>query len=194
MRSDKKHILCVSTNPDQRELLAALFGHREYVVTTVATAAEARQFLQLGSYHVVVFDDWLGDFAEMVAGIQSFTPRIPLVVLSTDPHPDAECRALEAGAQAFLLVPFEPDQLIGVVEGLIERRFWLASTDIQTLFELCEVLGQRANRARAMADAAARRAFELRTQSQSLCQRARLLNPPSERKAQRKDSNGQPER
>ena len=47
------------------------------------------------------------------------TCSIRVVVLS---HLDAEDRALEAGANAFLRKPFDPDRLIEVVQCLIEQR------------------------------------------------------------------------
>ncbi len=37
-------------------------------------------------------------------------------------HLDAEARALEAGADAFLLKPFDPELLIHTVSGLLEKK------------------------------------------------------------------------
>jgi len=82
-------------------------------------AADARPDLAIVDVHMKPFERFraLTDLSEL-AGDE----RPAIIALSGDDEPVIRRRSLELGADAFLLKPWEPDELIELVERVLSER------------------------------------------------------------------------
>jgi len=115
-------ILLVDDNADMRSYLGGLLG-REHEVRTAADGWQALRCL----------DDRLPDLVltdVMMAGLDGFglleklranpaTATLPVILLSANASEEARLRALEAGADDFLVKPFHGRELLARVSGLL---------------------------------------------------------------------------
>lgn len=117
------HILIVDDEGDLRNLLALVLHSQGY---TTATAADGREALEaitrqapdliLLDMHMPVMDGWA--FARELRRLGGPYPPIIVVTASEE----AERRARDIGAEAWLSKPFDLDHLITTVSRQLARR------------------------------------------------------------------------
>jgi len=85
-----------------------------------ASGAEFLTCLKAGNWQVVLLDTRLRDLTgfEVLRRIRQERPELAVIMITGDERPDLRRRALEAGAQAFLLKPFPLAELLDVVRAL----------------------------------------------------------------------------
>jgi putative two-component system response regulator len=150
MRLNDARILVVDDEQANVDLLSAMLGRAEYRNVIPCTDAEdaIRQFsarrpdLVLLDLHMAPTDGF-----DVLARIQSITPRedyLPVMVLTADSSSDTRARALECGAQDFLLKPFDYVELTLRVRNLLHTRrlHCLLQRRTERLEEEVEVLRQ----------------------------------------------------
>lgn len=115
-----KRILCVEDHEDTCELLRLLLS--DYEVLTVSTLAEALQVAQSEPVDLYVLDSRLPDGTglELCQRIRASDPHTPILFCSADAT--TEQQTLEAGAQAYLTKPCEPEVLRQTVEQLFKEK------------------------------------------------------------------------
>ena len=121
--SHSYEVLCVEDDPDIARVLQlmveAVPGHRALV------AADGRTALDLiGRHHVrLAFLD-LGlpdvDGVQLLRELRQRCPRLPVVVVTA--YHDRRREALAAGASGFVGKPFDPEQIVQIVERHDDRR------------------------------------------------------------------------
>jgi len=122
-----KRILIVEDSPTMRALLnSALEGLEEPVkITEASSGFEALRCLPRESFDLIVTDINMPDIngLELVSFAKSNAAyrSIPLVIVSTEGSERDRERGLELGADAYLVKPFEPENLREVVVDLLAR-------------------------------------------------------------------------
>ncbi len=122
-----QHVLIVEDSATMRSLLASTLEDMEIPVkvTEAASGFEALHCLPRDPFDLIVTDINMPDIngLELVSFIKSnATYRgIPLVIVSTEGAERDREKGLELGADAYLVKPFEPEELRGVVMDLISK-------------------------------------------------------------------------
>jgi DNA-binding response OmpR family regulator len=99
-----------------------------YQVEVVETGEEALERLSLAPvFDVVILDVMLPgkDGFEVIAEMRRLGLFIPTLMLTARGHPQDVLRGFEAGADDYLMKPFELAILIARIRGLLRRRAWL---------------------------------------------------------------------
>jgi two-component system, cell cycle response regulator DivK len=122
MTQHRPHVLLVEDDPDTREMYAEYLSYSGCTVTAAASARGALASLTDDRPDVVVTDiampgmDGLELSRRLRANHQ--TRDIPIIAVSGQ----ASDRAREAGANIVLDKPCEPDTLLHVIEGVLNKR------------------------------------------------------------------------
>ncbi len=112
-----KRLVIVDDDPSVARMLTLLFEQARYRVRCAGDLAGARRVLDLPApVDAVILDRGLpdGDGLTLCRAIKAARPALPVVILTAE----AEARALagSCGADAFVTKPFEPDDLLALVE------------------------------------------------------------------------------
>jgi DNA-binding response OmpR family regulator len=102
-----------------------------YQVEVVETGEEALERLSLApEFDVVILDVMLPgkDGFEVIAEMRRAGLFIPTLMLTARGHPQDVLRGFEAGADDYLMKPFELAILIARIRGLLRRRAWLETS------------------------------------------------------------------
>jgi len=102
-----------------------------YQVEVVETGEEALQKLSLApAFDVVILDVMLPgkNGFEVIAEMRRGGLFIPTLMLTARGHPQDVLRGFEAGADDYLMKPFELAILIARIRGLLRRRAWLETS------------------------------------------------------------------
>ena len=122
-----QHILIVEDSPTMRALLtSALEGLDTPVkVTEAESGFEALRQLPRKSYDLIVTDINMPDIngLELISFVRNNSSyrTIPLVIVSTVGSERDRDKGVGLGADAYLVKPFEPDELRDVVRDLLTR-------------------------------------------------------------------------
>lgn len=125
-------ILLADDDPGVRKLVALTLQLGGHDVTAVADggaaierAAAAGAGADGGPFDLVVLD-WMMPIADGVDVCRAIrddpaTVAVPVVILSAKAQTDDVAAGLEAGADRYVTKPFEPDDLLAVVDELLAR-------------------------------------------------------------------------
>jgi len=120
-----KRILVVDDDPDIRQFLMDRLGSYGYVVETANDGREALDALRKGSYNGLILDIGLPeiDGLEVLHQIREDMSTLPVVMITASGSKERAVQAVNLGAQAYLLKPFDAAQL----KEVVERWFGLAA-------------------------------------------------------------------
>jgi two-component system phosphate regulon response regulator OmpR len=118
------HILVVDDDTRLRALLARYLSEQGFIVSTARSAADARAKLKSLTYDLMVLD-------VMMPGENGFdltrslrvptTPSLPILLLTAKGETDDRIEGLEAGADDYLMKPFEPRELLLRINAILRR-------------------------------------------------------------------------
>lgn len=108
-----KRILLVDDDPDVREFLTDLLNAYGYEVETAAGGGAALDALGKTAFHGMILDICMPDVdgVEVLRVIRERGSGIPIIMVTASDSKERTARAVNLGAQACLLKPFEPVQL-----------------------------------------------------------------------------------
>lgn len=121
--TDAAHILVVDDDRRIRALLETYLAANGFRVTPAANAAEARERMRGMIFDLIILDVMMPgetgvSFAESLrAGHQN----IPILMLSARADSADRIKGLAAGSDDYLTKPFEPEELLLRVRGLLRR-------------------------------------------------------------------------
>ena len=121
------HILIVEDSPTMRALLTAALEDLDLPVkvTEAESGFDALRQLPRESYDLIVTDINMPDIngLELVSFVRNNAAYrgIPLVIVSTEGSERDRDKGVGLGADAYLVKPFEPDELKTVVRELLTR-------------------------------------------------------------------------
>ncbi len=121
------HILVVDDSSSMREMVTYTLRSAGHSVVSAPDGAEALKIAEDDSQHfdLVITDinmpvmDGLTLIKEL-RGLQSYTYR-PILVLSTESSAETKSAGKSAGATGWIVKPFDPDQLLGVVGKVLPQ-------------------------------------------------------------------------
>ncbi|MBW2399826.1 MAG: response regulator [Deltaproteobacteria bacterium] len=121
------HILIVEDSPTMRALLTSALEDLDAPVkiTEADSGFEALRQLPRNSYDLIVTDINMPDIngLELISFVRNNASyrTIPLIVVSTEGSERDRDKGVGLGADAYLVKPFEPEELRDVVRDLIAR-------------------------------------------------------------------------
>lgn len=125
MKGKKRRILCVEDDADSCEMMTMLLSLADepYEVIGVGSADEAKALITAEPFDVFVFDVWMAgtDGLQLCRWVRESGIKTPVLFFSAAGKIKDMERAIDAGADAFLLKPNDLDKLVPTVKQLSER-------------------------------------------------------------------------
>jgi len=121
----KTRICLVEDDPTIRELVGEKLLQRGYSVDSFSEAEALNK--NFSGYDLFVLDVMLeGEQSglELCEEIRKFNPEVPVLMLSALSEPQDRIEGLRLGADDYLGKPFEMEELLLRVEGMLKRRQW----------------------------------------------------------------------
>jgi two-component system phosphate regulon response regulator OmpR len=119
------HILVVDDDTRLRGLLARYLGEQGFIVSTARHAQDARAKLKHLAYDLMVLDVMMQgesgfQFTRALRKTDSARP-LPILLLTAKGETDDRIEGLEAGADDYLMKPFEPRELLLRINAILRR-------------------------------------------------------------------------
>lgn len=124
MQTEKtRRILYIEDHADTRELVTLLLGQKSYEVITGSTIETGVALAGSGDFDLYLLDSWLPDGSglDLCQRIRQFDKTTPILFYSAAAYAADYDRALQSGAQGYLVKPSQPSELCDLVTKLIER-------------------------------------------------------------------------
>ena len=121
-----KIVLVAEGHSDSRIVYSAILQHGGFVVLEARNGAEALELIPKHMPDVVVTELVLPviDGCEVLQRLKQhpLTAHIPVLIVTTEDHPEMLRQAEEAGCDTFLLKPCSPRDLLQAVRDLVDRQ------------------------------------------------------------------------
>jgi len=119
-----KRVLIVDDELSMREMLAILLKKEGLDVRSAASRSEAAETLRVGPVDLVLTDVKLpdGDGLEILRQVKAAAPETPVVVMTAFGTTEMAVGARKLGAEAYILKPFDVDELRIVVRDALANR------------------------------------------------------------------------
>ena len=106
--------------------LAAQLAESGYATTTVSDANEAWRILAKEPYEAIIIETSKGSTEEGCLVCRMLRRRwsIPIILLGHSRNKQARINSYRAGADVYLQVPFEMQELMARLESLLRREEW----------------------------------------------------------------------
>jgi DNA-binding response OmpR family regulator len=121
MPSPKGRILYVEDEADTRQLVTFVLNREGYEVIPTKDAIEALGVLRRIPFDLYILDIWLPRMSgqELCKKLRESDGNKPILILSGAARDDDKKRAFECGASAYLVKPFDTDDLVSEVSRLV---------------------------------------------------------------------------
>jgi DNA-binding response OmpR family regulator len=116
-------ILVVEDEPQMALLLGRSLGALGYAVDIAETIAQAREAVALADYGVVLLDRRLpdGDGMALVRSMRQGRDATPVIILSALDEVPERVSGLDAGADDYLVKPFDDEELHARIRAAVRR-------------------------------------------------------------------------
>jgi two-component system phosphate regulon response regulator OmpR len=122
MTESEPHLLVVDDDARIRDLLSRYLRNSGFRVTTAGDAAEARQRLAGLDFDCLVLDVMMpGENGRVLTEDLKRTRPVPILLLTAMAEPEDRIGGLEAGADDYLVKPFEPRELVLRIRNVLQR-------------------------------------------------------------------------
>jgi DNA-binding response OmpR family regulator len=123
---NRPHILLVEDEPHIASGLIYNLEEEQYRVTHVATGEEALQQLWLESFSLVVLDLMLPGISgiDVCRTVRKQDPKLPILMLTARGEDKDRIEGLKVGADDYLTKPFNLDEFLLRVKGILRRSDW----------------------------------------------------------------------
>lgn len=117
-------ILLVEDEAELASVLRAALGRRGFVIDWVPDLAQAREAVRDPGLQVVLLDRRLpdGDGIDLMPVLRELPARPAVIVLTARGHTRERVEGLDAGADDYLVKPFELDELMARLRAVARRR------------------------------------------------------------------------
>jgi DNA-binding NtrC family response regulator len=117
-------ILLVDDEPIVIRSCQRIFSDARFQVSAVSDGREALRLVEDGSFDVMVLDIMMPgiDGLEVLRRVKETHPDVEVIMVTGLSQIDTAVRAMKLGAFDYLAKPFDPDELMRVVERALERR------------------------------------------------------------------------
>jgi two-component system chemotaxis response regulator CheY len=118
-----KNIMTVDDSPSLRQMVGLVLRSASYQVVEAVDGVNALSKLDGQDFHLFLVDVNMPNMGglEFTRQIRSMPQYkfIPIVLLTTESHVDKKQEGKAAGATAWIIKPFDPDQLLAVVKKVM---------------------------------------------------------------------------
>ena len=113
--------MCAEDDEDTRELLEFLLD--EYELSFTDNIKDALEMCEIKHFDLYLLDNWLSDGfgVDLCQKIRALKPNAPIMFASGVAQKEEIQKALNAGAQVYLVKPYFPEELQKIVKELIEQ-------------------------------------------------------------------------
>jgi DNA-binding NtrC family response regulator len=117
-------ILVIDDDDVLRESIVSILENEGYVLDVAKSGFEAEMKLQNRNYNLVLLDIRLPDTTgiELLSKINKYTPRTKKIVLTGYPDTETAIKSVNEKADAYLVKPFNPENLIRVIAEHLEQQ------------------------------------------------------------------------
>jgi DNA-binding response OmpR family regulator len=119
----KASILVLDDDPDIGTMIKMMLEYKGYMVTVSDRADMAQQALNNGGVDLIIMDMLLSGVngTDLCVDLKKnpSTSRIPVIMISA--HPNAKEICLEAGADEFISKPFDMNDILSKIDGLLHK-------------------------------------------------------------------------
>jgi len=124
MSQSKKRILVVDDDEDIRETLKSLLTKKGYIVDTANDGATAIQKSESTPYNLALIDVVLPDMegTQLLVKLKPTTPRMRKIMVTGHASLDNAIRAVNMGADGYLIKPVSPPELLRMIEDQLKRQ------------------------------------------------------------------------
>jgi len=121
--NEQKTLLYIDNDADNREILKIFFEDANYSVTDCSTGKECLDLIKSGAYSAIVLDYKLFNDSglDICAEIKRSVHDTPVVFYTGFDTESSRQKAIDAGADAYLIKPNDLDKIVSVVTGLTEK-------------------------------------------------------------------------
>jgi len=122
-------VLYIEDHDDTRELVTLVLEQRRFEVVTGSTIETGVALACSQHFDLYLLDSWLPDGSglDLCKQIREFDKVTPILFYSAAAYEIDRDRALQSGAQAYLIKPSQPSELCNIVTSLIESHRRLRS-------------------------------------------------------------------
>ena len=126
-------IMIVDDDPNIRELLSALLRNAGHQTCTAADGRQALLTIMDEDPDLAIVDLMMPnmDGLELSRRLRQYYENMPILMLTAKAELPAKVQGFEAGADDYLVKPFEPDELLARVKALLRRYKVEASQSVQ---------------------------------------------------------------
>jgi len=116
--ADSPHILVVDDDPDIRQLLQDRLHAKGYSVRSVVDGVRALEAVRAETFEGMILDIDIPsmDGMEVLRQIRKWDQQLPIVMITASGAKESAVRAVGMGAQAYMLKPFDVDELQRVTD------------------------------------------------------------------------------
>ena len=121
---EKKRILVVDDEKDILETLKDILERKGYSVDTAETGKEAIEKSKNELYNLALLDIVLPDIegTELLTKLHGTMPRMMKIMVTGSPSLQYAMRALNLGADAYILKPVNPKELLKTIEDKLREQ------------------------------------------------------------------------
>lgn len=115
------HILLVDDDQDTREVVQILLRHDGFRVSVTGDSTEVLELLTTDHFDALILDNWMPQITgiELCRLIRSLDQNTPIFFCSGAATEADKRAALSAGAQAYFVKPFDPDELTATLRTVL---------------------------------------------------------------------------
>ena len=116
-------ILLIEADDATARVLIAALAHQNYVIELVKTPEESWLLLDVFLFDLIVLDRGLAEWSEpkFCQRVRSRGHQMPILVLTSDRNGHEMALGLDAGADDYMVKPFDPEELEARIRALLRR-------------------------------------------------------------------------
>jgi len=124
MRKNKPSILLVEDDANIRETLSAILQQKGYNTDTAKNGHEAIQKSKAKFFNLALLDIKLPDIegTKLVTVMHENLPKMVKIMITGYPSLENAVEALNLGADAYIIKPFEPEKLLALIEEKLGKQ------------------------------------------------------------------------
>ena len=124
MEKTDKRILVVDDDKAVLQIFTRILQKAGFTVDEAETANEAMEKLRTQTYDLALIDKRLPDMdgTELLGKIQTTTSRTIKMLITGYPSADNGQKALELGADAYLIKPIKPEELLTIIKEKLAKQ------------------------------------------------------------------------
>jgi DNA-binding response OmpR family regulator len=121
---EKKKVLIVDDERDILETLKVILERKGYITDTAETGKEAIEKSKQQFYNLALLDIMLPDMegTELLTKLHDTMPRMMKIMVTGSPSLQYAVKALNLGADAYVLKPINPKELLKIVEEKLREQ------------------------------------------------------------------------